>query len=267
MNVKIILFVIISSIIDTMFFILSKIISLLLSPLIWIILLFLCWLIWRRKIFIISATMLLLLFSNPFIFKCVINWWEPSLAALPMDNDSTKTVVVLGGYAAYNDEFDRIRFQQSGDRLMQALLVLKKNHLNCMVLSGGSANLLINEKPESLIVKTFLTNIKMTDCQMIIDSVSRNTHENAIETAKLFNASNIPKNIYLVTSAWHMKRAMGCFVNEGFLVTPVHADPMASIEKASFNDYIIPSSGTLTEWEILIKEWIGLTVYKFKGYI
>ena len=250
-----------------MFFIISKLTTYLLSPLIWSIALFIIYFFKKKRIFVISGMIVLLVFGNSFLFKLVINQWETPLKEIPLINDTTLSVVLLGGYSSYNEETNRIRFFQSSDRLMQSLLTIQKNNLKTLVLSGGTSNLIEKERPEASIIKEFLYDIKLDNFQILADSISRNTHESAVETNKLYHLFQLKKEIYLVTSAWHMRRAAACFEKEGFIVHPVFSDPLRSIEKYSFNDYIIPNASTLGSWSLLIKEWIGLIVYKIKGYI
>ncbi|MBN2165915.1 MAG: YdcF family protein [Marinilabiliaceae bacterium] len=250
-----------------MFYIVSKILVYFLSPLIWSVIFFIAYLLWKKRAFINIAFFFLIFFSNPFFFRVAISTWEPKIKPLPIINDSTQTVVVLGGYSAHNATTDRLRFFQSSDRLMQALLLIQKNNLKNLILTGGSPNLLIKEKPESAVISRYLKDIKMTHFNIFIDSISRNTRENALEACNIIKENNLNSNIILVTSAWHMPRAKACFIKVGLNVIPLNADPMKSIEPININDIIVPSSGTFSSWETLIKEWVGLIIYKLKGYI
>lgn len=250
-----------------MFFILSKVLGFLVSPfLIALLLLGLSLFLKRkRKVLQISALMVVLFFSNPFLFRQTVNWWEGDLKPLAVTGKET-AVVVLGGYCSYNDATKRIRFSQSSDRLMQALTVHVK-YKKPLVLSGGSANIILKEKPEALVVNEYLLTLGFDGNAIWVDSLSRNTHENSVRTAALFEAAGQDKNIVLVTSAWHMHRAVKCFEKQGFRVTPYGADSLSGIEQPGLNDYFIPSPSVLASWELLFREWIGIGVYFLKGYV
>lgn len=252
-----------------MFFILSKILGYLISPLIWGIILIAVYLFSNKRIFLISGVAILLFFSNPFIFRTAISLWEPDIKPIPNNIDSTTTIILLGGYSSYNDESNRIRFYQSNDRLMQSLLLMKKNRLSNLILTGGSPNLLIKEKPEASYIKDYLDQIDYyPDINIHIDSVSRNTYENGIESYNIVNRKKLNKKIILVTSSWHMKRAYACFEKAGFnAITPLNTDPMKSVEEISPNEFFVPSSGVLSLWETLFREWIGILMYYLNGYI
>lgn len=55
------------------------------------------------------------------------------------------------------------------------------------------------------------------------ETLSRNTHENARNTMEMMAPQKKEKWL-LVTSAFHMPRAMLCFAHEGWALTPVSAD-------------------------------------------
>ena len=54
---------------------------------------------------------------------------------------------------------------------------------------------------------------------MLLERNSRNTYDNALYTAVVLNNKNI-KRILLVTSAFHMRRAVALFEKQGFDVVP-----------------------------------------------
>jgi uncharacterized SAM-binding protein YcdF (DUF218 family) len=250
-----------------MFFILSKILSFLLSPLfLALIITVISFFVKRkRKMLQLIALATVVIFSNPFLFRKTVNWWEGDFIS-PSLTGNESAVVVLGGYCSYNDVYNRIRFSQSSDRLMQALMIHYKHDLP-LVLAGGTANIIISERPEALIVRDYLVAIGLKRETILVDSLSRNTYENSVRTAALFDSSGRIKNIVLVTSSWHMYRAVKCFEKQGFTVTPYCADPLVGVEKPGFNDYFVPSASVLSSWELLFREWIGVAVYYLKGYV
>ena len=101
---------------------------------------------------------------------------------------------------------------------------------------------------------------------IIIESASRNTRENAFLVRDLLNSDS--SKIILMTSAFHMRRAEGCFRKIGLEVTGFSTDFYTAIPKDRFGfDAFLPSPITLANWNFLIKEWIGYVVYWIIGYI
>ncbi|MFN5323614.1 MAG: YdcF family protein, partial [Bacteroidota bacterium] len=71
----------------------------------------------------------------------------------------------------------------------------------------------------------------------------------------------------LITSAFHMRRAEGCFRKAGMAFDVFPVDSGKSI--ISFNPYriLIPDVSAISVWDRLIHEWIGLTIYRAMGYV
>jgi uncharacterized SAM-binding protein YcdF (DUF218 family) len=252
-----------------MFFTISKISSFLLSPFFWLCILALAALAikkHRRKLSI-TAVIVFLVFSNQALFTVITNWWEDDLIDIPHFNYPTRPIVVLGGYCAMDRATGRTRFNQSGDRLMQALMVRQSKSNQKIVLSGGAANIYRTERGEGAVVKEALVKMGIAPQWVFADSVSRNTYENSLETKKLFDKHQWEYKIILSTSAWHMPRAQSCFEKQGFQVIPLATDHLTPTEPLVWSNYIIPSAGTLASWDLLMREWLGLVVYKIKGYI
>ena len=83
-----------------------------------------------------------------------------------------------------------------------------------------------------------------------IEYLSRTTYENA-HYAALFLKPDSEQRWLLVTSAFHMPRAMGSFRRAGFQVTPWPVDD-------------IPPGFTRT-LQVAQHEWLGLAAYRFLG--
>jgi Uncharacterized conserved protein len=204
---------------------------------------------------------------NPVLFGWIARHWEYPLTKRTSLPDNVKVAVVLGGMSAYHEGAERVRYFQSGDRLFQALEVYKTGKVRKIFVSGGSPNVLIKERPESEYLKTYLRNIGVPDSDLCIESVSRNTYENAKYTGRAFSNQGWEKRIILVTSAFHIKRAQKCFEKAGFTVIPYSTDCLQSVDGYTFGDFIIPDPIMLYNWQLLIKEWVGYVVYGIKGYI
>lgn len=100
--------------------------------------------------------------------------------------------------------------------------------------------------------------------RLILEERSRNTRENARFSAELANPKPGERWL-LVTSAWHMPRAVGCFRRAGFPVTayPVDYRTAGPRDATRFNTF---ASDGLLEFDLAVKEWIGLVAYKLAGY-
>jgi uncharacterized SAM-binding protein YcdF (DUF218 family) len=93
--------------------------------------------------------------------------------------------------------------------------------------------------------------------------VGRDTYENALFTARILDPKPGERWL-LVTSAWHMPRAMGCFRRAGFAVEawPVDYRTPGRLEPMRFHSSI-PEG--LRRIDFVVREYIGLAVYYLAG--
>lgn len=251
-----------------MFFALSKILSFLVMPISWIFLAFLVSFFWKRqsKKLRIMGIVMLFLFSNPLIIEIVNNSWEPAIL-LDEEIPEAKVGVVLGGFSSYDTSAQRITFRFGSDRFNQGIWLLQTKKIDQLVLSGGSGLLLLPELRESVYASKYAHEIGIPMRKVLIESESRNTRENAIETKKLLETEGLSKEpILLITSGYHMPRAMACFEKQGLNVIPYCAESYRSefdIGLASF----IPNPMILAHWNVLMHEWLGYASYWAMGYV
>jgi uncharacterized SAM-binding protein YcdF (DUF218 family) len=94
------------------------------------------------------------------------------------------------------------------------------------------------------------------------ETASLDTWENAVKSAAILRANNI-SSIYLVTHAWHMRRALLAFRQAGLDATPapVGLDAPERIRPASF----LPQPHAWLQSYWAIHEWLGCAWYTLRG--
>ncbi len=254
-----------------MFFVLSKLIGFLVSPFWWIVLLlggayFINRKVLKARLYLL-AFILFLIFTNPLLFRGVAGAWEGDLQPAESMRNKSDVCVVLGGMSSYHELSGRIRFTQSADRILQAVDLYKKGIVSKILISGGTSRLIQKTRPESIHLKEFLVTLGIPAQVVLIDSLSRNTHENSINSMDLIRSNGWNERVILVTSAFHMKRAVGCFNKAGFTVYPYTTDPLKGISPITFSDVVLPSVSVLKNWDYLIREWVGIIMYWMNGYL
>ena len=103
------------------------------------------------------------------------------------------------------------------------------------------------------------------DSAVLIDTISRNTYENAVESKKIIESVGIKSSI-VITSAWHMRRAEACFNKVGLNIDAHPIDGIYRKQEFSPANTIIPDTDNISRWEILLHEIAGIIIYKLKGY-
>jgi uncharacterized SAM-binding protein YcdF (DUF218 family) len=101
--------------------------------------------------------------------------------------------------------------------------------------------------------------------RVMVEGTSRDTWENAVNTRALVTPAPGERWL-LVTSAWHMPRAIGCFRQVGFPVTayPVDFRTRGPADLLRLHGTLV---GGFEQFELAIKEWVGLVAYRLSGRI
>jgi uncharacterized SAM-binding protein YcdF (DUF218 family) len=251
-----------------MFFVLSKILSFLMMPISWIFLAFLVSFFWKRqsKKLRITGIIMLFIFTSPLLMDGINNYWEPPIL-LTEDIPESKVGVVLGGFSSYDTTSNRIAFRFGSDRFNQGIWLLQTKKIDRLVISGGSGFLLKPELRESVYVSKYADEIGIPMWKVLIESESRNTRENAIETKKLLEAEELSKEpILLITSGYHMPRAIACFEKQGLKVVPYCAESYRNESGVDLSSFI-PNPLILAHWNVLMHEWLGYASYWAIGYV
>jgi uncharacterized SAM-binding protein YcdF (DUF218 family) len=254
-----------------MFFILSKILAFLFTPIIWIITLLLIALFSRnanrKRKSLLAGILMLLIFSNTFLFDEAMRLWEVPAVKDSQLNGTYDTGIILGGLMFIDNYNDRLQFNRRNDRLMQGVLLYKKGIIKKILFTSGSGSLEYPDIKEAPLARRFLLSIGIPDEDVLIESESNNTHENA-KFSKAILDKKFPGGKFLViTSAFHMRRSLACFAKEGINTTPYSTDRYSGPRKFVFAHAFIPRAETLFNWDTLIHEMIGCLTYKFAGYI
>ena len=246
-----------------MFYIASKLLAFLIQPIIWIFLLLIIALLYksqRRKILIISICAFYF-FSNNFIVDEFTRHWEVKRFVPTITYD---VGIVLGGISEYDKTTKTHNFNKNADRLMDAEQLYHKGIIKRIMLSGGNGLLFNNGYIESDAVREYLLANKIPITDIIIENNSRNTIENAMNSAEILKKEYNKGSFLLITSANHMKRAQLCFNKANLKTTAFPTDCTTSYRNTGYDNILFPKAEALEKWQDLIHEWIGYIVYTIK---
>jgi uncharacterized SAM-binding protein YcdF (DUF218 family) len=98
----------------------------------------------------------------------------------------------------------------------------------------------------------------LTGSRIVLEDQSRNTYENAVFTAQLAGI-NKHNRWLLVTSAWHMPRAMATFEKAGWNVTAYPVD-FRTGNNTPLTRYSLVMGAD--HWQLVLRETIGLAAYR-----
>ena len=255
-----------------MFFIISKILAFLLNPLIWLLAL----MIWallaknakKKKKILLITIIVVYFFSNSFIVSEFYRLWEVQPVPLTaLENHYDVGVVLGGGMISYDSRYDRYSFKANTDRIIQAIYLYQEKRIGKILISGGSGSLIYRNMLEAVYLKKFLVGtLQIPQEDILVDSVSDNTHQNAVESAKIIKANFKDPKVLLITSAFHMRRARMCFKKEGIQATVYTTDLTTGNRRFQFDHLFMPSLQSLQQWNKLLHELLGILTYKLMGY-
>jgi len=255
-----------------MFFVFSQILSFLFNPVTWIITLLLLALFLRNKKWakrcLVFVTIMTLFFTNPFITDEVIRLWEyPITEDKELSANYDAGIILGGGMVTIDTDYDRMTFRNNTDRIFQAVGLYKTGRIKKILISSGSGSLMFRDMLESSLLKRYLLTVGIPDSVILIDSLSDNTHQNAVNSAKILHKEFPSGKFLLITSSIHMRRAMGCFKKAGIQITPYSTDKQTGRRLFIVGHLFIPSLDALEVWNKLIHEVIGYAVYAIWGYL
>jgi uncharacterized SAM-binding protein YcdF (DUF218 family) len=151
------------------------------------------------------------------------------------------------------------------DRILHALRIFRAGKAPLIVISAGNLPWQPAVVPEAQLIADLLVELGTPRAALILETKSRNTRENAVNTAAIFKEHGW-RNGLLVTSGAHMPRALAAFQKVGLSVTPaatdIHAGPFLF---PGFLD-LLPDVKALAGTTSAIKEMIGLWVYRLRGW-
>jgi len=143
---------------------------------------------------------------------------RPNLASAPAPDG----IIVLGGVinTLVSEAGGEIGLNEAAERMTEAAALARRFPKSKLLITGGDGALVYRGDAEANVAKRFFTRLGIAPGRILIEPRSRNTWENAQYTRDLLG-ERPGERWLLVTSAFHMPRAMGTFravgLDVGFL--------------------------------------------------
>ena len=185
----------------------------------------------------------------------------PSVKVLPAN---VTGIIVLGG--AVDPDVSAARgmptLNTDAER-MTALVYLSRQYPNAVLaFTGGSGELVHGAMTEADVAREIFGELGVNQDRIVYESKSRTTYENAVLLKKQLNPQ--PGQLWLlVTSAWHMPRAVGLFRHAGWTVLPYPVAYKTAPDLLTGLHHTFPER--LEMVDRATHEWFGLTAYWLLG--
>ena len=177
-------------------------------------------------------------------------------------------IVVLGG--AFKTENvmaqDHLAINDNAERALEALILHHKHPESLIVFSGGNGVLGGQGGSEAVYIKKFMDDMGLDpNGMMLYEDQSRNTYENAVMT-KDFVYPLEEEQWIVVSSAYHMPRAMAVFRAIGWDVIPYPSDYRTNLDYKFMPD-ITKIQRNFGMLDLALHEVVGHFLYRLTGKI
>ncbi len=221
---------------------------------------------WRRGRAVLTAILavLLVLLATP-LQPSLTGALEDRFPADPVLPARIDGIVVLGGAIDpfISRDRRRVSLNDAAERLTAAVSLAKAHPEARVLYTGGSADPWHPEATEAPYAAALLTDLGVAPDRLLLEDKSRNTYENALFSRPLA-APLAGQTWLLVTSAYHMPRAVGVFRRMNWPVIAYPVDYQSAGEMAWANmDLPVQRFRLLVQ---AVHEWVGLAYYRLRGW-
>jgi uncharacterized SAM-binding protein YcdF (DUF218 family) len=206
-----------------------------------------------------AALIALLLLGMPAVSGTLLRGLETDLPTTPPAGNPPQAIIVLGADAIHTR--DEPLAARPGlltlDRLRTAAELHRRTGLPILV-TGGTEH--ADTPSVARVMQQSLTDDFLTPPRWV-EPKSADTWENARFSAAILKPEGIT-SVYVVTHAWHMRRALLAFQGTGLTVT---AGPTARDNPPSLHlDDFLPRAGGWQTAYYALHEWIGYVFYTLR---
>jgi len=184
----------------------------------------------------------------------------------PAPEDRVVGIIMLGGFEDgwVTAGRGQLGLNEASERLTETMRLARKLPDARIVFTGGAGGGVINGSVDAATpVAQLLVDLGFARERIVLEAKSRNTHENATLSAQILKP-RAGQRWVLVTSAYHMPRAVGIFRKAGFEVLPWPTD----YRTRGWGDALRPFESIpdgFKRLDLAAKEWTGLLVYYLTG--
>ncbi len=173
-------------------------------------------------------------------------------------------IIVLSGAedAARSSLWDQPELNGGAERDLAFMALARRYPTARLVFSGGSGSMVDQQDKAADVACRLFREQGLDTGRIIFERESRNTFENALRSKQLIRPA-AGENWLLITSAWHMPRAVGIFRNLGWPVIPYPVDHATEPGRLLRPD--LAFADHLRGLVAGTKEWLGLLAYRALG--
>jgi uncharacterized SAM-binding protein YcdF (DUF218 family) len=206
--------------------------------------------------------------SMPLVATYALRTLEKTYPLLSVSETPSADVIIVlgGGVRPPNGDNPFPDFGDASDRIVHGLRLLLAGKAQKILLVGAGNGWGSDTTSEGGAMSQVLQDLGVDAGAILIEEQSRNTFENALYAKQIWDREGFTSGL-LVTSALHMRRAADVFRKRHFSITPVPIDARAGALETMMLLSILPDVRALEQTTFALKEWLGLLVYKIRGWV
>ena len=181
-------------------------------------------------------------------------------------------VVLSGGVLPRTPPRPTVEVADAGDRLLYGAYLLRKGRAPQIICTGNVATGGIAPRPVAEDMAEFLELLGIPKSSILTEIQSENTHEHAKYLYPILRERGFQR-VLLVTSAMHMRRALGVFKKlcPGIVFIPAPTD-FHVVEGLPMPWYrhlvaLIPTPRSLLDFCEVEHEYLGIAYYRMRGWM
>ena len=211
---------------------------------------------------LLVALILLIILSLPIVSRQLIKFLEQGYTLISPNNvDPADTVIVLSGMVTLIEKNDGIHyeFSEAVDRIFAGINLLKIGKAQKIILTRGKLPWSVGD-PEGEFLAEFIQSQGINPNRILLSEIVQNTNDEAKAISRM-----LPKNseVILVTSAFHMPRAVKVFQNQNLKVIPYAVDFRSSVKEINIIDFL-PQASAFKDSNFYFREIIGRAYYSIR---
>jgi uncharacterized SAM-binding protein YcdF (DUF218 family) len=240
----------------------NKILPIIVSPLGLIIILLFFGVFRKRMLPSMIALIILIILSLPIVSGQLIKLLEQNYRpTTPNETARADTVIVLSGMVTLIEKNDGIHyeFSEAVDRIFAGINLLKIGKAQKIILTRGKLPWSVGV-PEGEFLAEFIQSQGINPNRILLSEIVQNTNDEAKAISRM-----LPKNseVILVTSAFHMPRAVKVFQNQNLKVIPYAVDFRSSVKEINIIDFL-PQASAFKDSNFYFREIIGRVYYSMR---
>ncbi|MDG1003544.1 MAG: YdcF family protein [Emcibacteraceae bacterium] len=216
----------------------------------------------RKKNYTFIALVLFWVSSLPVVSNALLGHLEQGYPVGQVEKIKPhKAAIVLSGMVRNISQSSDIDFEFSDgvDRIIAGIELVKAGKAERLILTRGKLPW-SKGKPEGEFLFNFAQKYGISKNKIVLTNNVENTNDEAEAISQILNLTG---PVILVTSAFHMPRALTVFERQNIKITPFAVDFRQQEKHIDFLDFV-PQASAFQETSLFIREIIGRKYYALR---